>query len=70
MNKLMKNYKHEQIKKLEPVLLIMYNDDEEYDLKNFVKSTKLFDKSRNQHIKNYIPEVWEIIKGDYDALQI
>lgn len=40
----------------------------EYD--RFIKHTKILDNSRNQHIKDYIPEIWELIKEDYNALQI
>ena len=36
----------------------------------FVKHTKILDKSRKQHIKDYIPELWEVISKDYLALQI
>lgn len=53
-----------------PVLEQMLDDDTVYDIHNFVMATKLYDKSRKQHIKNYIPEVWDFIKEDYNALQI
>lgn len=45
-------------------------NDTEYSIINFIRHTKLLDKVRNQHIKDYIPEVWELIQEDYDALQI
>jgi len=28
----------------------------------------MFDKIRKQHIKDYIPEIWEIIKEEYDTI--
>lgn len=45
-------------------------NDSEYSIINFIRNTKILDMSRNQHIKDYIPELWEIIQEDYDALQI
>lgn len=47
------------------------NNDEKYSImnyRNFVRHTKLLDMSRKHHIKDYIPELWELIKEDYDAL--
>jgi len=28
----------------------------------------MFDKIRKQHIKDYIPEIWEIIKEEYESI--
>lgn len=44
--------------------------DTKYSIIDFIRNTKILDNSRNQHIKDYIPEVWDLIKEDYDALQI
>jgi hypothetical protein len=33
-------------------------------------NTKRFDKARRQHIKDFIPEIWEIIKEEYNAVQL
>jgi MoaA/NifB/PqqE/SkfB family radical SAM enzyme len=43
-------------------------DNREYPLHSLVRNTKRFDKVRDQHIKDYIPEVWEIIKEKYNEL--
>ena len=48
----------------------MLNDKEQYNPIHLARATKRFDKVRNQHIKDYIPEIYEIIKKDYDDLQI
>lgn len=37
---------------------------------HFVKNTKMLDNSRKHHIKDFIPELWELIKEDYNAIQI
>lgn len=55
---------------LRPVIQRCLEDNTEYDLKSFVNITKRFDVSRKQHIKDYIPQVWEIIQEDYNDLQI
>jgi len=70
MMKYIKRLSDEQQKRVEPCLHLMYNDTEEYDTKELANATKMFDKSRGQHIKDYIPEIWNIIKEDYDAIQI
>ena len=43
-------------------------DDRELDTWEFAKVTKFFDKIRKQHIKDYIPEIWEIIKEEYESI--
>ena len=53
-----------------PVLEQMLNDDIVYNVTKLARATKLYDKSRKQHIKDYIPEVWDFIKEDYNAIQI
>ncbi len=53
-----------------PALYQMLNDKEQYNPIHLARATKRFDKVRNQHIKDYIPEIYEIIKKDYDDLQI
>ena len=40
------------------------------DWMNPQKNTKLIDVARNQHIKDYIPEVWEIIEKEYNDIAI
>jgi len=45
-------------------------DTKQDSIIKFVRHTKILDKSRKQHIKNYIPELWEVISKDYLALQI
>ena len=51
-----------------PVLEDALNDTTTYDMFKFVDATKRFDKVRNQHIKDYIPYVWDIIKNDYERI--
>ena len=46
------------------------SDKEEYNPVHLARATKRFDIVRNQHIKDYIPEVYEIIKKDYNDLQV
>lgn len=53
-----------------PMIERCLSDETEYDIFNFVNVTKRYDKVRKQHIKDYIPEVWDFIKKDYDDLQI
>lgn len=37
-----------------------------YWVSEFAKATRNFDKARNQHIKDYIPELWPIIEPYYN----
>ena len=46
------------------------NDETKGDLKLFANATKRFDISRKQHIKDYIPELWEVIEKDYNDIQV
>ena len=57
-------------KKIIPVLENLYHDDREFNIRAFSKRTKIIDNSRKQHIKDYIPEVWDFIKEEYDAIQL
>lgn len=57
-------------KKVMPVLDRLYNDDREFSLHDLAKRTKIVDRSRKQHIKDYVPEVWDFIKEEYDAIQL
>lgn len=57
-------------KRIIPVLEQLYNDKEEYNPLHLARATKRFDVVRNQHIKDYIPVIWNIIKEDYDALRV
>ena len=53
-----------------PALEQLHKDKAEYNPIHLARATKRFDIVRNQHIKDYIPEVYEIIKKDYNDLQI
>jgi len=55
---------------VEPILNRCLNDTIEYPTRALAHNTKRYDIVRKQHIKDYIPEVWEIIQEDYNALQI
>ena len=48
----------------------LLHNDTKYSIIDFIRHTKILDKTRKQHIKDYIPEVWELIQEDYNALQI
>jgi sulfatase maturation enzyme AslB (radical SAM superfamily) len=50
-----------------PTIDRILEDDREYSLKYLTRNTKRFDTARRQHIKDYIPEVWEIIKDEYNG---
>jgi hypothetical protein len=41
-------------------------DDREFGLAHLARNTKILDKIRKQHIKDYIPELWKIIKEEYN----
>ena len=56
--------------KVLPVLDRIYADDEELDPALLARHTKIIDKARNQHIKDYIPEVWDFIEEEYNALRL
>jgi len=43
-------------------------DDREYPVKNLAEMTWKFDTARNQHIKDFIPEVWKIVKEEYESI--
>lgn len=36
----------------------------------FIRHTKILDESRKHHIKDYLPELWELIEEEYNAVQI
>lgn len=57
-------------KKIIPVLENLYHDDREFNIRAFSKRTKIIDNSRKQHIKDYVPEVWDFIKEEYDAIRL
>ena len=46
------------------------NDETKGHLKTFANATKRLDISRKQHIKDYIPELWEVIEKDYNDIQV
>ncbi len=62
--------KKEVLEKAMPVLVGMHEDKEEYPVTDLARYTKLIDVARNQHIKDYIPEVWEIIEKEYNDIAI
>jgi len=53
-----------------PTINRILEDDREYSLYLLAMNTKRFDKARRQHIKDFIPEIWEIIKEEYNAVQL
>ena len=57
-------------KRVLPALRHALSDDVEYHPKHLARATARFDKVRNQHIKDYVPKVWDIIKEDYNDLQV
>jgi molybdenum cofactor biosynthesis enzyme MoaA len=56
--------------KVMPALERIYADKEEYSLQNLARHTKIIDTVRKQHIKDYVPEVWDFIKEEYHAIQL
>ena len=42
---------------------------DEFSYNQLIRQTVVFDNTRNQHIRDYIPELWEVIKNDYKLLQ-
>lgn len=55
---------------IKEVITRILDDDVEYQIERLAMITKRFDIARNQHIKDYIPEVWEIIEEAYNDLRI
>lgn len=51
-----------------PTIDRILEDDREYPVKNLAEMTKNFDIARTQHIKDFIPEVWKIVKEEYDVI--
>lgn len=54
-------------KKVKSRLEFILNDDEEYDIMDFAEATFRLDWSRQQHIKDYIPELWELLEPYYNV---
>lgn len=50
---------------LQPVLHKILNDDTQYDITKLARYTKLLDDVRGTHIKDYIPEIWELLKDHF-----
>ena len=48
-----------------PVVKMALNDRVEYDTKMLADATRRFDQARDQHIRDYIPEIWDIIQPYY-----
>ncbi len=42
----------------------------EHRIHRFVRNTKILDQSRNQHISDYIPELWQLIKSEYNQIKL
>lgn len=55
---------------VEPIIRRCLNDELELPTRALAKNTKRYDIARKQHIKDFIPEVWDIIKEDYNALRL
>ena len=53
-----------------PTIDRILEDDREYGLTKLARYTKILDKNRKQHIKDFIPEIWELIREEYDAIQL
>jgi len=53
---------------LKESLQILKNDSTEISNYDFAKRTKAFDIVRNQHIKDYLPEVYTDVKNTYDSI--
>ena len=51
-----------------PAIDRILEDDREYPVKNLAEMTWKFDTARNQHIKDFIPEVWKIVKEEYESI--
>lgn len=69
IEKLINRYEKENSVYTERVLPVLYNlldDSVQYRGIDFVRNTKRLDTVRNQHIKDYIPEIYNIIKDRYD----
>ena len=60
--------KDKQLSLIIPTLERIQTNNTIVSTASFAKRTKILDLSRKQHIKDYIPEIWDIIKEDYDAL--
>lgn len=61
------HHEHHVTHKLQSRLEFILNDDEEYNMFNFADATFRLDWSRQQHIKDSIPELWEVIEPYYNA---
>lgn len=53
-----------------PVLHNLMDDRIQYRGSDFIRNTKRLDTVRNQHIKDYIPEIYKIIKDRYENIEI
>jgi len=42
----------------------------EHSIHKFIRHTKILDQSRNQHIREYIPELWTLIKSEYNQIKL
>ena len=50
---------------IKEVLLRLRNDTTQYSMEPLIDITKRFDIVRQQHIKDFIPEIWEIMDHSY-----
>lgn len=53
-----------------PILQRIYDDSTVYDPMELARNTKIIDTVRKQHVKDYVPEVWDFIKEEYNAIQL
>ena len=51
---------------LETIVDRLLKDDREYGLGELARKTKLLDEARDEHVKDFIPELWDIIKEEYN----
>jgi organic radical activating enzyme len=54
-------------RKIKSRLEFILNDDEEYNIMDFAEATFRLDWSRQQHIKDYIPKLWEVLEPYYNV---
>ena len=50
---------------IKEVLIRLRNDTTEHDMEPLIDITRRFDIVRQQHIKDFIPEIWEIMNHSY-----
>ena len=48
-----------------PVLQMALQDHAQYDTELLADATRRFDQARGQHVQDYIPEIWDIVRPYY-----